>query len=819
MKSFLKKFNDFSVPASCIAFMPGRGDYLMAALAGIAFFALAFVWPYPLVHPNLWSEVAVAAGTRPPECVPGGLWRGLVGLLFENAGLESGFWWLGILGKLAGAVTVACAYFVLRSILPQYLEIQLRSYIRRRWLVRCLIGLCAFLFCCSDPVWRIFQHFGPEALVVLLSFVALAFFYRFLQNGFRVALILAYLLTGVLAAESPVGFVLVAFLTVGLIRAQNLDLVDDNHVLFNVMALQRLKWQLSFCWLFGFAATLSYDFYAFLQADGLAATGLETSAFVVSFFTTWWKGVVGAASPIGWALGVSLAFVPFLLSLLLMRRATCTDKFLPYEIAGFFFVSGTFALLQLCGFSRAWFWTWVSFPPMLPSGVLATAFMFMCTISGMFALAVAGVDFWCRDYRHVAVRLYNDPMLEQSEDDRISLSVRVIRTVRLGLLAVVLMSLLGFTVWGRHQVTTRRLLGLVDEFLTETVRECAAAHWLFTDGVFDPLLEVRSVALGHPISPVSMMASKGAYDAYLRTRTARDKEDRAVFETSVLSAFRLWAEKKPMRMKETAFQLGFENWRRREKETPTCLGVVATGAEVPADEVKRARDVAHALAGRTLGLYADAGAGQKLDCPDGEIVRVFESVQWRLARLAQHRAAEHDRANEMPLAAAEKKLADRLDDENVSFREIQKKVEGLQRKTNPVLTPREGLGIALRRHDFIMARRYALPILNGDPDDPHANYAMGMSHFVEERWGQAIRFLERVHKKMPNESAVMNNMAVAYWKDNRLEDAVYWAEMALKANPDSAEVKDNLARIRKDYLALKQKQLEQKAKEADIKSN
>ena len=812
MKSLLKKFTDFSVPAAQIAFLHGKGDYLMALLAGLAFFVLASVWPYPMVHPNLWSEIAAAAGTRPPECVPGGLWRGLVGLLFDQVGLSSGLWWLGLLGKLAGALTVGCAYLILRSILPRYLNIQLRNYVRRQGLIRCLLCLGAFLFGCSDPVWRVFQHFGPEALIVLLGFVAVVLFYRFLQSSGRWAITMAFLLAGVLSAESPAGFVLLAFLTIGLFRAQNMEL-DASHLLFNPMGMQRLKWQVSFLYLFGFFGLLAYDFHAFVRADGVAATGLETSAFVVSFFTTWWKGVLAAASPIGWALGISVAVVPFMLSLLLIRRATNTDNFLPYEFAGFFLVSGTLSLLQLCGFSRAWFWTWVSFPPPLVSGVLATVLMFLCTVSGVFALAVAGVDFWCRDYRHVAVRLYSDPSLENLDDQQDSISAKIIRKLRLGVLAVVLVALTAFTVWGRHQVTPRRLLGMVDEFLTETVRECASAHWLFTDGVFDPALEVRSLRLGHPLAPISMMASKGPYDTYLRTRAARDKEDRTVFETSVISGFRLWAEKKPMRMKETAFQLGFENWRRREKETPQCLGVVATGAEVPADEIKRAQDTAHALASRTLGVYALAGTGRRLDCPDYEIRHVFETLQWRLARLAQHRAAAFDRAGDLSLAMAEKKLAERLDEENVSFREIQKKVEGLQRQTNPVLTPREGLTIALRRNDFIMARRYALPILNGDPDDPYANYAMGMSHFVEERWGQAIRFLERVHKKMPKESTVMNNISVAYWKDGKFADAVYWGEMALKAKPDSSDVKDNLARIRKDYAAFQLEMKQKKEKE------
>ncbi len=810
MKPFWKKFTDFSVPASRIAFRHVWCDYLAAACAGFAFFVLAFVWAYPAIHPDVWNEIAVAAGTRPPECVPGGVWRGFVACLFDIVGIDAGLVWLRLLGKVAGGGTVACVFVLMRCILPRYLEIQLRSYIRRRWLICGLIAFGAFLFGCSDPVWRAFQQFGPEAFVVSFGFISLVLFYRFLLGGGRWGIMLSYLLAGVLAAESPAGFVLVAFLTVSFIRAQQLEL-DDGHLIFNPFAVQRLKWQLTFMFLIGLVAALAYDFHFFVQSDGFVATGLETPAFVARFFTTWWKGAVGAATPLGWAFGILLAFVPCLVSFGLARRATNTEKFLPYELGGFFVVSGIVTLVQLAGWKWGWFWTWVKFPPMLASGVLGAALMYFCALAAVFALAVIGVDFWCRDYRHVAVRIYSDPNLERNEnDDRTKNAMRVLRFG----LAFVVVFVLGGTVWGRHKVTTRRMVGLIDEFVTETVRECAGAHWLFTDGVFDPMIEVRSRAMKRPVVPLSLMASKGAYDAYLRVRSARDKEDRSVFETSVLAAFQLWAASKPERMKETAFQLGFERWRQRGWAPPLCLGVVATGAAVPKEEVQRAVDVAHALSSRILAGYIEAGEGHKLDCPDGEVMRVYECVQWRLARLAQQRALAHGRAGEVQIAAAERNLAEKLDARNVSFNEIQKKVESLQRQSNPVLTPREGLEVALRRNDFVMARRYALPVLNADPDNVYANYAMGMSNFLEERWDLAARFLERTLVKRPNDPVVMNNIAVSRWKNGRLADALFWCEMALKVKPDVVDVKENLERIRKDYDAYKKKLDEQKQRNA-----
>lgn len=814
MKKYLKEIVDFSVPAGRIAYRLEWGDWLFAFLAGLGVLLLSFAWPYPVLHPDVWQETAAAAGLRPPEMVQGGVWRGLAGLLFETCGSEAAQTVLRALGKVAGAACASCVYLILRSVLPRHLDITLRSYLRHQWLVRAILALGAFLFGCSEPVWRVFQQFGPEALTVLSSVLAVTLLYRFFQGSGRWVLFLSFFLAGVLTAESLAGLALGAFLVVALVRAQYQELAET-HPLFNPLTMQRLKWQLSFVYLLALAGAVAYDFTSFLQADGLAATGLETPAFVVRYLTDWGKLAVALATPVGWAFATLVVIAPCLLSVALMRRATSMEKFLPLEVAGFFVLFGVAALLQLSGFSKGWFWTWVKFPPMIGSGVLGAFFMFMCTVTGVFSLVVLAVDFWCRNYQLVAVRLYSDPALEaEMHEDGSSLAVvpRAFRLLRVGLVVLMVVVLLGGTVWGRHKVTTRRLLGLMDEFVAETVRECAGAHWVFTDGSFDPLIELRSAASGHPLAPLSMMASKGAYDAFLRTRSARDKEDRAVFETSVLQAFRLWAESKPLRMKETAFQLGFEAWRRREKEMPLCLGVVATGAEVPPEEVARATEAAHVLAGRIIGLYTDAGA-RGLDCPDGEILRLFECAQWRLARLAQQRAGAHDRAGDLALTAAEKGLMDKLDEQNVSFGEIKKKVEGLQKQTNPILTPREGLGIALRRNDFIMARRYALPILNAEPDDPHANYAIGMSHFVEERWGQAVRFLARVLEKMPNESTVMNNMAVAYWKDGKFKEALEWGEKALEASPEATEVKENLAHIRKDYEAYQQKKAAEDAKQ------
>ena len=67
----------------------------------------------------------------------------------------------------------------------------------------------------------------------------------------------------------------------------------------------------------------------------------------------------------------------------------------------------------------------------------------------------------------------------------------------------------------------------------------------------------------------------------------------------------------------------------------------------------------------------------------------------------------------------------------------------LRENTMRQMTPREGLQFALVRADFPLARRYAEPILDADPEDVDANFGMGMSYLMEEQYGRAEEYLKR----------------------------------------------------------------------------
>jgi Flp pilus assembly protein TadD len=128
---------------------------------------------------------------------------------------------------------------------------------------------------------------------------------------------------------------------------------------------------------------------------------------------------------------------------------------------------------------------------------------------------------------------------------------------------------------------------------------------------------------------------------------------------------------------------------------------------------------------------------------------------------------------------------------------ILRRMDWIRRQSGESLTPREGLEVAMKRADFVMARRYAMPVLKEDPDEPNANFAMGMSYYAEEQFAKAEEYLKRVLKKNPNEPAVFNNIALICLKTGRLEEAETNAVQALNLKPDQVEIKDTVRQIEK----------------------
>ena len=70
-------------------------------------------------------------------------------------------------------------------------------------------------------------------------------------------------------------------------------------------------------------------------------------------------------------------------------------------------------------------------------------------------------------------------------------------------------------------------------------------------------------------------------------------------------------------------------------------------------------------------------------------------------------------------------------------------MDKVREQTLKSVTPRESLQLALARLDFTLARRYAELILQNDPNDPNANFGVGMSYYTLRQWARAEEYLRR----------------------------------------------------------------------------
>ena len=315
-----------------------------------------------------------------------------------------------------------------------------------------------------------------------------------------------------------------------------------------------------------------------------------------------------------------------------------------------------------------------------------------------------------------------------------------------------------------------KMQDVIDDYVREVVEEAKGVRVIYTDGVFDDDIRREAKRRGVELEPVSMMAS-GKNNGALSLAMAVEKGD------------------------DVALQVGFELWKRRNcKEPPPCSGVLARTDKMPEEDRQRGIDAARRLGERILELYRNDAVSFGWD---KDLKKRFLAVQWRIARLAIMRAERADHAGQAELALKEKTLADELDNNNAALQHLRSELDLAESRTMRVITPRESLQMALARADFTMARRSAELILNDDPDDPNANFAVGMSYYTQKQWARAEEYLRRVLIKKPKEPAVWNNLAMICMYTERYDEALKHAQKALKIQPDSEEVQDTINQIKK----------------------
>jgi len=767
-------------------------DRLTALAVGLAVLGALCAWPFALLGPETWEGLASACAPRPPAEIFPGVWRLLMAALARACAPADVLRMLPWMGRAAAALAAAALWYVFRDTLRIALSPALDN---PRWharLGRVIAALGSFVLMSSEPAVRLFQSFGPVALDVTLAVTATACALGYLRTARLFRAWTALFLTGLLAGDTPVGFVFAAATLAGGVLAQRYPLNPAMPFVNPFGLLRTSKWALSAAFLLGFSAAFGGALALFSAQGGFAAWDASVTGAVTRVAADYVAVFLAAARPLGWLTGLLVAVLPAAVAFRLVNDATNPDAFLTLRVGVIALLCGILGFGALLAPAAFHWWNWGR-PALMPEPGLQFAFLVFSAFAFTASLASWSVEMFLRN--HYYVGLTHFPELMDGAPVPIDRLVRRrrVRLIRRAVFYLLPLAIVLATLPSWRQRVYREALRLVDAAVRATLVEAAGAECLVTDGALDPILELQARAKGLEVIPMSMMGAPGGREAALRLRLARDEEDRLLLGNGAANALQAWCDAKPRRLATCAVQLGFELWNRRRLPLPPLGGFVARPGGMDATVRARGVATARALGERIAAFYAQGGTAREAAVAGEKL----EFVQWRISRLARLRA-QGAQGDERRVDA---EMAEKLDAANAAMQDMLARLDWVSAQQGDRLTPREGLGIALKRADFAMGRRFAIPLLNADPDDPDANFAVGMSHFIANEYAQAEKFLLRVLVRKPKEPSVLNNLAIVRYRQGRLTEALADAEAAFRVAPDSPEIKATLEHIRREAAA------------------
>ena len=773
-------------------------DAVAPGVAALIAFVLLSLFPHPLIHPSVCEDVAIAAGLRPPVTVFPGIYRLVATLLLHAFPADAALDLLRLLGRLGVALATAGVYFVFRDILPDVF--QMRVHMRRigRRVGAVVAALAALLFLFADPVWRAGQFLSPITVFLCLTIAAVALFFRFLRAGSVWSLYGCFALLAILSAETMLGFLFTACGVAGMFAAMRHAARSDvplvNPLVDRLVCVVVFR-RLMSVWAGFFLLAIAQNVTLFISAGGMEATGQDgVPGLLFAYLKGGCDGVFAAATGPGWIMGLLFSVSPFLFSVALLQRAWDDERFLPYVVGIVYLAIAAVALSQLSGVDVLKFWTWFGgIRPMIASELLLTFFLLLDVAAVAFSLSVFGVDACCRDYRRIAHRLFPDSV-QLETPAQFAESIGRSRRFRRSLFWFVTVLVSAVALLGRWRLPERAVERIVCDYLDEVLKEAEGCDTIFTDGSFDTYLELEAMRRGRTLYGLSLLAPNTAREKMVRLRAAENEEDRVTLANDSVSALRSWIDSRSKRLDRTAIQLGFELWQKANIPLPPLSGLVALPGGVEETERERALSVCQALVDRANALATEKSRLQSID---PAIKSAFSFVLWRLARLSRMRSRVADGAGRRADALREAEVADELDAINPHVQSLRGDTVWQKRQRGSgVLTPREGLVIGLARADFSLAGRYAAPVLAADPDEPRANFAMGMMHYTDEQYARAEPYLLRCLVRRPDDAAVLNNLALVQMKIGKIDEAEANAAKAAAKWPDIPEVRHTLEKIR-----------------------
>lgn len=770
-------------------------DYLLACVWALAVGAFAFFLNESNHVPvDSAGSFLVAFGVRPPENALPLLWHNIVFAVNSRFGIEKTMRCLYALGPVALALLAYVSTRLFSLALPLCLRTSANS---RRWgraitYVLPVLGSAIFVF--SSPVWSLGEVFLPETMALLLFALAVLFAVRAFSRLSVTCFILTGVVSGILAAESPIAFLipLLAALCLRFCRYRE-DEDSYSRLADPLMQSVLVKWMLcAFVVFWAVGLTINMRFFF---AHNAVDQELGLFFQIVRVFKRYCAVACSAMAPLGWAFAGIAVVAPVVFSFARSRRATDVRNFLFIRYGILFFMFGVLALLQSGSFSSWWFWRWISDVKLVSSDFLLGVCMLGTAYAAFTAICVFAVDVYFRNTRTLAREFGWDENPEVPAivniQRRMVLSGRFFRFI---LMPAAIATVAFAVVAGRVNSTNARAKAIVDEYVGNVVRECSGTPVLVTDGALDELIELRAAIEGKDIKTLSLMSGNSGHEAALRRRVDAEGKYRNELTAGSADALRTWMQDDSPMISNLALQVGFELWRTNSKRMPKCGGFLAKTGEQDGFYATEGIEAARSLAQEILAFRNECDIS---DVESPELCSALSRIQWRLSRMCRMRAYSAIRNKDGALAETENALADRLEGTNPEYEKI-KEIgdEILQKNTTLTLTPREGLNISLKRKDFRMAGSYAKKVIVQDEEDVSANFALGMDCFVNHRYGKAEEYLKRALKHAPDEPSILNNLAVVLIRLDRYDEAEANAEKALKIFPESKEIQETLRRIR-----------------------
>ena len=738
--------------------------------------------------PELWEGVAVASGIRPPEHMFPLLWQNILSRFIGAFGISAVIGALKVLGPISLGLLSVMLFRIFNIVLPSSFAAGAARTAAGRWLAGIITAEGVIIFVCSEPVWLAGRVFSPEMFHLTLTLFAFLLVLTSVANSSVTGFILAGAVSGALASETLLAFLppaLGAFMVYR--RSGNFDGEIPppiaNPIVLNVV----LRWAaLSFavCWAAAAAVNMAFYRCSCAVSDGIFIAFCK-------YLSNYAKTATAAVSPLGVLLVGAVAVLPLTIISGKLKRLTDVEKFLPLPYVCFAVVTAIWSILQASGFDGCRFWDWE--PGAVKSRYALSMCMLAFALMAVYSSVILSVDIFYRNN----TRLIRETFPQALENEPLAVkvfsayhrSLALLRRPARFLLAIVPAAVIPF----RFDPAVREMSSVVNTIARQTAEECAGVGIIFTDGAYDAAVETIAAMEGRHLKALSMMSGGGKHETALRLRGETNEEFRVLLQSGSADAMRHWVRSGSGPASNIAVQVGTELWRKAALPMPAAGGFVARSAGYPDGAAEVWAERARSVIERVLDLCRRHDVS-KAGYP--QVRKLFSFGQWRLARMCRLRANGYSLGKDEKSAERELDLADRLDAANPEWADVRDRMLFDHWRGGVQLLPREGLKLALKRADFLMARTFAERILAGDPDDVQANFAMGMGCLIEKKYLRAGKYLEKCLARRPDEPAILNNLAVVELRLGRLDRAEEYALRALKLYPDSMEIKTTLRHIR-----------------------